>query len=143
MAEASSAPTPGFAPAFRMTPMRAFPVTVGEIATGGQRSYVSIGGGTFVGEGLEGRLVGGSEMHLLRADGVTVVEASYYVAFSDGSFARCFGNGYRTRAPDFEGLRLALLFEAAEDGGVAHLARLAFVAEQAEGSPVLNIERIV
>ena len=143
MTDSFAAPEPGFAPAFRMTPLRAAPVTVGEIATGGRRSYISVGGGTFEGDGLEGRLVGGGEMHLLRADGVTVVEASYYVAFSDGSFARCFGNGYRTSAPDFAGLRLALLFEAAEESSVAHLARLAFVAEQPEGSPVLNIERIV
>jgi hypothetical protein len=143
MAENSTAPTPRLAPAFQMTPQKSAPIIVGETGTGGARSYVSIGGGSFEGEGLEGRVVGGGEMHLLRADGVIVVEASYYIAFSDGSCVRCFGNGYRTSAPDFAGLRLALLFEAESGGSVSHLADRAFIAEQPDGSPVLTIERVV
>jgi hypothetical protein len=142
MAELSTAPTPGLAPAFRLTLQRSPAITVGEIGTGGTRSY-SPASGLFEGEGLRGQIVGGGELHLARMDGVTAVEASYYIAFEDGACVRCFGNGYRTRAPDFAGLRLALLFEAAEASSVAYLANLAFVGEQADGDATLVIERIV
>lgn len=143
MTQELEAPTPGFAHAFDMTMERADPVTVGDIATGGRRIYVPLAGGLFEGEGLSGRLVTGGEMLLQRADGVTVVEASYYIAFADGAVARCFGNGYRTRDGDFAGMRLSLLFEAAEGGSVAALATRAFVAEQPDGSATLSISRII
>jgi hypothetical protein len=143
-----TAPTPGLAHVFDMAVERGAPLVVGAIATGGRRSQVPVIGGSFSGLGLSGRLTGGGETLLERADGVTAVEASYYITFSDGAVARCFGTGYCTAA----GMRLALLFEAAEDCSVAELATRAFIAEQApvsssgasspEASAILAISRI-
>lgn len=137
-----SAPEPGLAHAFDMRVERGPPVEVGLIATGGRRRQVPVTGGSFVGGGLAGTLVGGAETLLERADGVTMVEASYYIAFAGGAVARCFGNGYLTRRDGFAGTRLALLFEAEEGGPVAELATRAFLAEQPEGAAVTTILRI-
>lgn len=143
MTQNLQAPIPGLAPAFDMKLKRGEPISVGEIATGGRRSYVPVIGGAFEGEGLSGTVHGGGETLLERADGVTMVEASYYIAFADGTVARCFGTGYRTKGETFAGARLSLLFEAAEDGSVAALATRAFIAEQAEGSETMTINRII
>ena len=140
MTETFTAPTPGLTPVFDMMVERGAPLVVGDIATGGRRSHVPVTGGTFTGLGLSGRLTGGGETLLERADGVTAIEASYYIAFTDGAVARCFGTGYRTAET---GMRLALLFEAAEECSVAELATRAFLAEQAPGSALLSISRIV
>lgn len=133
---------PGFAHAFDVKIERGETVLVGKVATGGVRRMRPVKGGTFEGSGLFGELVGGGEVLLERADGVTSVEASYYIAFANGTTARAFGTGYLTRDGDFRGLRVPLLFEAAEDGPAAELANRAFVAEQAEGSPLMTIARI-
>lgn len=136
------APTPALEPAFSLLVKRGDPVDVGLTATGGRRVMVPVTGGVLNGEDLAGRLTGGGETLLVRADGVTEVEANYYVTFADGASARAFGKGYVTVAP-FEGMRLSLLFEAAEDGPVTHLATRAFLAEQHAGATVLEILRIV
>lgn len=133
-----SAPAPGLAHAFAMKAERGEPVDIGLTATGGRRSQVPVIGGSFVGSGLNGTLVGGSELLLERADGVTVIEANYYIAFTNGAAARCFGTGYRTGG----GTRLSLLFEAAEGGPVAELATRAFLAELPDGAGVTTIARI-
>lgn len=143
MAEQLDAPTPGFAHAFDMIVEYGTPVEVGVIATGGARRYRPLIGGTFAGEGLSGQLSGGGDTLLERADGVTMVEASYYISFADGATARCFGTGYRTSDGSFVGTRLSLLFEAAEGSSVAALATRAFVGEQADGSLLLSISRII
>lgn len=137
------APTPGFAQAFDMIVEHGASMVVGVIATGGERRYRPVIGGTFAGEGLSGQLTGGGDTLLERADGVTMVEASYYISFADGAVARCFGTGYRTPDGPFVGTRLSLLFEVAEDSSVAALATRAFVGEQADGSPLLSISRII
>jgi hypothetical protein len=142
MREPFDAPIPFLTPAFALALDRAAPVTLGAIATGGVRALVSVTGGCFSGDGFEGRIVGGSELSLARADGVTAVEASYLIDLGGGALARCHGQGYRTAGPDFAGLRLALQFEAAQDGPGAALATRAFVAEQAEGSAILTVCRI-
>jgi hypothetical protein len=74
---------------------------------------------------------------------VTVIEASYYLAFSDGAVARCFGTGYRGGSDLAAYMRLSLLFEAAEDSSVAALATRAFIAEQPAGSSAMTICRII
>jgi hypothetical protein len=139
MTQTLQAPEPGLLPAFEIIPERGTPVVVGAIATGGTRTWVPVTGGSFQGEGLSGHLSGGGETLLERADGVTVVEASYYIAFADGAVARCFGTGYRTTGA----MRLSLLFEAAEDSSVAALATRAFIAEQADDSATMTLCRIV
>ncbi len=140
MSDEFEAPTPSLLPAFELLLDYASPCDVGEIATGGFRRYLSAIGGTFEGEGLAGKVSGGGETHLTRADGVTVVEASYYIAFADGAVARCFGTGYQ---PEGGAKRLTLLFEAAETGSVAALATRAFIGEQLPGQPLLAISRII
>lgn len=142
MADDFTAPSPGFDHAFDAIIEREAPVTVGSIATGGRRIYRPIKGGSIEGSGFSGTFVGGGETLLERADGVIDVEASYYIAFANGAAARCFGKGYITRGDRFSGLRLALLFEAAEDGPAAELATRAFMAEQAQGSRLMQIARI-
>lgn len=142
MTDPLEAPTPGLAHAFAMIVEYGARMEVGGIATGGVRRYIPVTGGTFEGEGLSGRLTGGGDTLLERADGVTMIEASYYVAFADGAVARCFGAGYRTADGSFVGTRLSLLFEAAEGSSVAMLATRAFVGEQADGSSLLSISRI-
>ncbi len=142
MANGFTAPSPGFAHAFDAIIERGEPVTVGVIATGGTRVYRPVRGGSIEGSGFFGTFVGGGETLLERADGVTDVEASYYIVFANGAAARCFGKGYITRDDTFTGLRLALLFEAAEDSPVAELATRAFMAEQAQGGSLMQIARI-
>jgi hypothetical protein len=143
MGDDFAAPTPGLAHAFDLRIERGDPVDVGAIATGGRRTMLPVKGGVLQGGGLNGRLAGGSEVLLARADGVTEVEANYYVAFNNGASARAFGKGYVTSGADFAGMQLSLLFEAAEDGPVAELATRAFLAEQPQGSSVLTVSRIV
>jgi len=137
------APTPGLAHAFDMVLERGNPVNVGQLASGGRRTYLPVKGGSFIGEGTNGKLVGGGETLFERADGVTVIEAVYYIENAAGWTVRAFGSGYRTIAGDFNGTRMTLLFEADESGPLAHLATNAFVAEQAPHASTLAISRII
>lgn len=144
MTDGFHAPTPGLAPAFDMVVEFARPLDVGQIATGGRRVQHVVTGGSFEGSGLSGRVAGGAETVLERADGVISMEASYYIALANGALVHAFGKGYRTReeAGGFHGLRLTLMFEAAEDGAAAELATRAFIAERGEGRNLTQIYRI-
>ncbi len=133
---------PGLAPAFEMAVERGNPVEVGQLAIGGKRSYQPVTGGRFSGDGVSGEIVGGGETLFGRASGVAVVEAVYYLRSTSGWVTRLFGNGYRTTEGDFAGLRMSLLFEADEQGALAHLAAEAFVGEQADGAAILTVSRI-
>lgn len=136
-------PIPGLAPAFEFLVERGAPVELGDLAIGGRRTHVPVTGGTVAGDELAGRLVGGAELLFERADGVTVVEASYLLRTGDGHAARAFGQGYRTQTGEFAGTRLTLLFEADEAGPLAGLCAAAFVAEALPGAALLSISRIV
>ena len=133
---------PGLAPAFEMTVGRGTAMEVGQLAIGGKRVYCPVTGGSFSGDGVSGEIVGGGETLFERANGVSVVEAVYYLRSATGWTTRMFGNGYHTTGGDFVGLRMSLLFEADEQGALAHLAAEAFVAEQADGAAVLTVSRI-
>lgn len=137
------APSPGLVHVFDMSVERGAPLVVGRLGIGGKRTYLPVLGGSIVGEGLMGNLVGGGETLFDRDDGVTVVEAVYYIEDTAGWTARAFGNGYRTSDGDFVGTRTTLLFEADEDGPMAHLTEAAFVAEQLPGGRLISISRIV
>lgn len=137
------APSPALSQAFEMALERGKPVSVGHLASGGLRTYVPVTGGRFIGEGMLGTVVGGGETLFERANGVTVVEAVYYVENQSGWTARAFGNGYSTVDGEFQGTRMTLLFEADNDGPLAHLATNAFVAEQLPGANVVVISRII
>lgn len=142
MEEIEIAPLPRLAHAFDMSLERGESIDVGDLAIGGRRVYVPINGGSFLGEGLAATVVGGSETLFERGDGVTVVEAVFYIRSAAGWNARAFGNGYRTTGGDFSGTRLGLLFEADQDGPLSHLTALAFIAEQPAGSQLYSISRI-
>jgi hypothetical protein len=136
------APTPHLVHVFNMVVDRANAISVGSIATGGRRTYVPVSGGRFEGEGLSGTLVSGGELLLERADGVTMIEASYYIAFPEGTVIRCSGTGYRTSDAGFSGMRLALLFEAPEASSLSELVARAFLAEEPEGTGTMSLSRI-
>ena len=142
MTDEFTAPSPGLAHAFNARVERGKPLNIGQIATGGKRVRWPVEGGALEGASLTGAFVGGGETWLERSDGVTEVEADYYIRFAGGATARCFGKGYMTVGEDFSGLRLSLLFEAAEDSAVAELATRAFLAEQPRGSRFMTISRI-
>lgn len=129
---------PGLVLCFEIALKRGAPIDVGETGTGGVRRYVPIEGGTIGGPGLSGRVVSGGETLLVRADGVTSIEATYYVENADGWAACGLAKGYRTAA---EGTRMTLLFEASQGGPLAHLAMTAFAAEEADDGR-LTIYRI-
>lgn len=137
------APAPGFAHAFDMRVKHGKPVKVGQLASGGERTYLPVSGGDFTGEGVTGILVGGGETLFSRADGVTVIEAVYYIECTAGWMLRGFGNGYRTTQGDFIGTRMTLLFEADEEGPLAHLATNAFIAERLPQEDIMAISRII
>jgi hypothetical protein len=122
-------PVPHLVHAFDLYVERCPAIDVGKVASGGRRVQIPVKGGTIDGAELSGVLIGGSETVLERGDGVAVVEANYLIEAEDGTAARAFGQGYRTESPDFAGTRLSLLFEADENGSLAHLARRAFLAE--------------
>lgn len=134
----STTDEPGLALSFEIALERGPPVDVGETGTGGIRRYVPIVGGIIGGPGMSGRVVSGGETLLVRADGVTSIEATYYVENADGWAACGLAKGYRTAA---EGTRMTLLFEASQDGPLAHLAMTAFAAEEADDGR-LTIHRI-
>lgn len=134
---------PGLAPVFDAVIERGAPVTVGRLAIGGQRVHVPVTGGKFSGEGVFGKIVGGSETLFDRGNGTSVVEAVYYIENAAGAVARAMGAGYRTDTGDFLGIRMSMLFEADEDGPLSHLADSAFVAEQVKGANLMTIWRIV
>ncbi|WP_336980847.1 DUF3237 family protein [Altererythrobacter fulvus] len=142
MAQESAAPMPGLVPAFRLAVDFGPSLEVGQLPIGGVRSHWPVTGGHLSGEGLEARIAGGGETRFARADGVTVVEASYYIEAA-GALARAFGTGYLTTDGDFTGTRLTLLFEGEVDGPLAHLAGAAYVAEREAGGTTLAIHRIV
>ncbi len=138
-----TAPEPAFEPAFEMRIDFGDTHHVGHIATGGARSCRPVAGGAFAGEGFSGSLVGGSETLLHRADGVTSVEAEYYIAFVGGDVVHAFGKGYEVLHNGSRDLRCTLLFEADEQGALAALATRAFIAERREGASDTIIYRIV
>ena len=135
-------PVPSLTHAFDLFVERCPAIEVGEVAGGGRRVHVPIKGGTVDGRGLSGIVVGGSESLLERGGGVAVVEANYLIKADDGTTARAFGHGYRTDDGEFVGMRLSLLFEADEDGSLAHLVRAAFLAEALPGNARLTVMRI-
>lgn len=142
MTDEFTAPTPGLAHAFDARIERGEPVDIGQIATGGKRVRWPVEGGALEGASFSGAFVGGGETWLERSDGVTEVEADYYIRFAGGATARCFGKGYMTTDGSFAGLRLSLLFEAAEESAAAELATRAFLAEQPQDSQFMTISRI-
>ncbi|HEX7712131.1 MAG TPA: DUF3237 family protein [Sphingomonadaceae bacterium] len=135
-------PVPGLIHAFDLSVERGTAIEIGKLASGGRRAHVPITGGIVEGSELSAVLVGGSEAVLERGDGVAVVEVNYLIRAADGATARAFGHGYRTDAGDFAGTRLSLLFEADEDGSLAHLVRAAFLAEALPGNARLTVMRI-
>ena len=67
----------------------------------GERRVVGIGGGTVTGPRLNGRVLpGGADWQIIRADGVTDIEARYTVESSDGGLIIVNSVGLRHGPPD-------------------------------------------
>jgi hypothetical protein len=74
-----------------------------EIADGpmGTRRIISIGGGTFEGPRLKGRIVpGGADYQILRRDGVLVLVAKYLLETDDGVIIAVANRGMRHGSPE-------------------------------------------
>lgn len=68
-------------------------IDIGETSMGGRRR-IPIIGGTFEGERIKGKVVpGGMDWQLIRADGVTEVEADYMIQADDGAMIHVYNHG--------------------------------------------------
>jgi hypothetical protein len=76
------------------------PVTIGRGPTG-ERRIVPILGGRISGPRMEGEvLAGGADFQLIRADGVTEIEARYTLKLADGALVYVVNRGLRHAAPE-------------------------------------------
>ena len=116
-------------------------LNIGRLATGGERSVQTIAGGTFDNGVKRHPVLAGSETMLSRADGVTTVDAVYFVSIDD-AVIRLVGTGFAVRDATFEGARMSLVFEVDQNGAESGLADRAFVAERPSGSNRLRIALI-
>jgi Protein of unknown function (DUF3237) len=67
----------------------------------GTRRIIPIGGGTFEGPRLKGKVVpGGADYQILRQDGVTVLEAKYLLETDDGVTIGVTNRGMRHGSPE-------------------------------------------
>ena len=142
MATLDEMPTPTLLAGFTLTVVPGETTEIGRLATGGRRVLRSYSGGSFAGDRLHGRLIGGSEVLLHRPDGVTTIEANFYVKTAAGEAVRLIGTGYATGDGPFVGTRMTIVFEADEDGACGWLTTRAFVGERSDGSDVLTIFEI-
>ena len=69
-------------------------VSLGATAQG-ERRVAAIAGGTLEGAALRGEVVSGSDLQLVRSDGVLEVDAAYLVALEGGAQLRIINQGYR------------------------------------------------
>ncbi len=80
---------------FEATGALADPQVIGETPAGVRRVIPIKPGGPFVGPRISGRMVGGHDWQVTRADGVTEVDAIYLLATDDEVFIQCHNRGVR------------------------------------------------
>lgn len=122
----------------------------------GQRSNYPILGGSFVGTGLSGELLPGTDFFRLRDDGVGVLDAHYALRCEDGTIVNVHNRGlYMAAAADDatarqlpDGMRYRChctpVFEAPE-GACEFLNRSVFagsVSYPAEGEVLIDVYRL-
>jgi hypothetical protein len=106
----------------------------------GQRRIVPITGGHFEGPLMHGEVLPGSDWQLVRADGVTELDARYNIRVSDGTLIQVHNRGIVFIPPGARDLshvyvRTAPEFEAPSDGPHAWLNRSLFVGTLIAATP--------
>jgi hypothetical protein len=66
----------------------------------GERRVVYIDSGTFEGPALRGRVLGGADWQILRADGVLELDARYAIKDERGGVVQVLSQGYRHGPPE-------------------------------------------
>lgn len=100
-------------------------------ADGGTRRLVPILGGRVRGPGLSGEiLAGGSDLQLVRADGVAEIDARYVLALDDGAHVLVHDTGVRHAPPE---VAAALVRgETVDPGAVYFRTRVRFETDAVE-----------
>ena len=71
------------------------PVDVGQTGPAGLRRIVSILGGSLQGPGLKGKIMPGADYQIVRADGLTEIDAHYVVQMESGDLLYVTNRGMR------------------------------------------------
>jgi hypothetical protein len=96
----ASAPAPTLTYAFSVRAELAAPLEQGEIE-GGRRRFIAITGGTVYGPRLQGSVLpGGGDWQTILPQGLTRIEARYFLKAADGTVIEVTNPGVRTAAPD-------------------------------------------
>lgn len=99
-ASGPAAPAPGLEYAFTATVNVAPPIEQGT-QDGGRKRFIAITGGSISGPMLNGTvLAGGGDWQTIWPDGLTKVEAHYFVKAADGTVIEVTNPGVRTGSPE-------------------------------------------
>ena len=99
-AEGPAAPAPSLEYAFTARVELAPPVEQGN-ADGGRKRFIAITGGTVTGPKLTGTvLAGGGDWQVIEPNGLTRVEARYFLKASDGTVIEVTNPGVRVATPE-------------------------------------------
>ena len=98
--EGPAAPAPSLEYAFTARVELAPPVEQG-VADGGRKRFIAITGGTVSGPRLTGAVLpGGGDWQVIEANGLTRVEARYFMKAADGTVIEITNPGVRVAAPE-------------------------------------------
>jgi len=96
---APAAPEPSLAYVFTARVNVAAPVEMGQ-ADGGRKRFIAITGGTVSGPRLSGEVLnGGGDWQVIEPDGLTRVEAHYFIKATDGTVIEVTNPGVRVADP--------------------------------------------
>lgn len=96
----AATPTPRLSYAFEIRAQVAAPVELGTTALG-RRRIIAINGGTFEGPTLKGKVLpGGADWQIVRADGLTDLDARYTLQTSNGHLIYVQNKGIRHAPPE-------------------------------------------
>lgn len=98
--QATHIETPGLRFLFEASGALASPLLIGPTPIGVQRVIPIEAGGPFEGPEISGKTLGGHDWQTTRADGVTVVDATYLLETDDGVRLHCRNKGVRHGSPE-------------------------------------------
>lgn len=140
-------PTPALEAAFELRVSTGSLLDVGRLATGGIRKVRTLAGGSFEGHSISARVVAGSETHLQRQDGVTVVELVCLLEAEGEAPIRLIGTGFGSGWDDAsdapQPAYMSVAFEAATGSPHEWLATRVFVAERGAKSDLTSIHLVL